>query len=141
MPYDKEIIQRYRKALDTSVKIATVHNVSPIKGITIILCNLGNNMNRPCTAARGLGKPRQISEIAVLMGLMCKYSCEESQFIVYGDSDHRSVELEKGTILNNMDSVLRMQSVSLVYLKLDRYMTNKKSYNAIMAFNNIFSSC
>ena len=100
------------------MKIATVHNVTPIKGTTIILCNLGFNMSRPCTSARGMGRPRQISEIAVLLGLMCKHSCEESQFIVYGSGESRKVELEKGTILNNMDSVLRLQTVRLYYSRL-----------------------
>jgi len=54
----------------------------------------------------------QVAEIAVLLGLMCKYSCEECQLIVYGLESMRSVELEKGTILNNMDSVLSLSTVS-----------------------------
>ncbi len=58
--YDKALIERYRKALDTTVKIATVHNIDPIAGTTIIFCNLGYGMNKPCTAARGLGKPRMV---------------------------------------------------------------------------------
>lgn len=109
--YDVEILRRYRKALDTSVKIATIHNVKPIRGTTVILCNLGNSMLRPCSSARGLGKPRMVSEVGVLLGLMCKYSCEECQFIVYGSGESRLVDLEKGTILHNMDSVLGLQTV------------------------------
>jgi len=54
----------------------------------------------------------QVAEIAVLLGLMCKYSCEECQLIVYGLDGMQSVELEKGTILNNMSSVLSLSSVS-----------------------------
>jgi len=54
----------------------------------------------------------QVMEVAVLLGLMCKYSCEECQLIVYGSDGMRSVELEKGTILNNMQSVLSLSSVS-----------------------------
>ena len=60
-PYDKALIQRYRKALDTAVKIATVYNVQPIKGKTIVLCDIGENMDVNCTAAKGLGKPRKVS--------------------------------------------------------------------------------
>ena len=75
MPYDKALLQRYRKALDTTVKIATVHNIDPISGTTIIFCNLGYNMNRPCTAARGLGKPRMVgtglvADTLLLLGLV-----------------------------------------------------------------------
>ncbi len=59
--YDQALLARYRKALDTAVKIATVHNVTPIKGTTLIYVNLDSrSMNRPCTSARGLGKPRQV---------------------------------------------------------------------------------
>ena len=60
VPYDKPLIKRYRKALDTAVKIATVHNVQPIKGRTVIFCDIGKEMEIPCTAARGLGKPRLV---------------------------------------------------------------------------------
>jgi len=61
-------------------------------------------------------------EIGVLLGLMCKYSCEECQFNVYGSNGMRSVELEKGTILNNMRSVLSLVSVrsGFVDLKIRR---------------------
>ncbi|GFO40942.1 telomerase protein component 1, partial [Plakobranchus ocellatus] len=104
--YDKNLIQRYRKALDTAVKIATVHNVQPIKGRTILLCDIGRTMDRPCSSARGLGKPRTLKEISVLMGLMCKYSCEECEFIVFDENGCEEVQLQPGTILDNMDVVL-----------------------------------
>lgn len=54
----------------------------------------------------------QLAEIAVLLGLMCKYSCEECSLIAYGSTSMRSVELEKGTILNNMASMLNLAPVS-----------------------------
>ena len=53
-----------------------------------------------------------MAEIAVLLGLMCKYSCDECSLIAYGLVGMRSVELEKGTILNNMSSVLNLFPVS-----------------------------
>ena len=61
-PFDTGLINRYRKALDTAVKLATVYNVAPIRGRTVILCDTGPNMEVPCTAARGLGKPRTVSD-------------------------------------------------------------------------------
>lgn len=59
--YDKALLQRYRKALDTAVKIATVYNVQPIKGRTVIICSMDPRTQTPCSAARGLGKPRTVS--------------------------------------------------------------------------------
>ncbi len=46
------------QALDEAVRIATCYNVSPIRGRTVLLCNVGDAMNVPCSSARGLGKPR-----------------------------------------------------------------------------------
>jgi len=39
------LFQQYRSALDESVKIATVHNIKPIRGRTIIFCNAFKSMN------------------------------------------------------------------------------------------------
>ncbi len=58
----------------------------------------------------------QIVEVGVLLGLMCKYSCEDSDLIVYGNNGYQSAELEKGTILDNMAQVLQVQPVSNAYI-------------------------
>ena len=102
---DTAILQRYRSALDNALKIATCYNVKPISGSTLILCNVGSNMNRPCTAARGLGKPRTVQEVGILLGLMCKYSCEHCTLLIYGESSYTQVQLKDGTILHNMELV------------------------------------
>ncbi|CAG5115663.1 unnamed protein product, partial [Candidula unifasciata] len=109
VPYDKNLIQRYRKALDTAVKIATVHNVQPIKGRTLLLCEISSGMDRPCSSAKGIGKPRTVREISILMGLMCKYSCEECELLVFNETGFASVSLDKGTILDNMEKVLQFE--------------------------------
>ena len=47
-------------------------------------------------------------EVSVLLGLMCKYSCEDCVLVIF-DADREKyveVELEKGTILENMAVVL-----------------------------------
>ena len=103
---DPALLQRYRSALDNALKIATTYNVKPISGSTLILCNVGSNMDRPCTAARGLGKPRTVQEVGILLGLMCKYSCEHCTFLIYGETSHAQVQLKEGTILHNMEQVL-----------------------------------
>ena len=79
-PYDAALINRYRKALDTAVKIATVYNVQPIRGRTVILCDIGPNMQVPCTAARGLGKPRTVSAP--------QYSSQTKVFLIYHEGKH-----------------------------------------------------
>ena len=59
--YDSRLLDRYRKALDEAVKVATVHNVSPIRGSTLVFCNVGPAMNRLCTSGKGLGLKRNVS--------------------------------------------------------------------------------
>ena len=108
MPYDAALLQRYKKALDCSVKIATHHNCQPIPGRTFVFCNLGEEMAKPCQSARGLGKPRTRAEIGLLMGLMCKSACESSRFIIYKTKDSFA-EIEQKpqqTILTQMTEIL-----------------------------------
>lgn len=59
---------------------------------------------------------QQVAEIGALLGLMCKHSCEECTMIAYGSSNIRQVVLERGTILENMESVLQLKDVGLVLL-------------------------
>jgi len=63
VPYDKALLERYRKALDRAVQLATIYNVDPIPGTTLILCDLGPAMQQPCASAKGLGKPWTVSRI------------------------------------------------------------------------------
>ncbi|XP_062609595.1 telomerase component p80-like, partial [Saccostrea cucullata] len=105
--FDKAIINRYKKALDTAVKIATVYNVQPIRGRTIVLSDCSDRMRVNCTAARGLGKPRQMLEVALLMGLMCKYSCEECEFVTFKETTWEQASVQPGTILDNLDNLLK----------------------------------
>lgn len=106
--YDIALLQRYRKALDCSVKIATQHNCQPIPGRTFVFCNLSEAMSQPCQAARGLGKPRTRAEIGLLMGLMCKSACESSRLIIYKtkDSFAEIEHMPQQTILNQMTQIL-----------------------------------
>lgn len=111
---DTQIIKKYRNALDTALKIATAYNVKPIAGTTIILCNVGSSMKQPCTSARGLGKPRTVLEVGVLLGLMCKYSCESCTLEIYGNGKNTEISLLDGTILHNMEKVLeQVESMGL----------------------------
>eukprot|EP00058_Branchiostoma_floridae_P011084 XP_002596572.1 hypothetical protein BRAFLDRAFT_128562 [Branchiostoma floridae] len=103
LKYDLPLLNRYRTALDTAVKIATCYNVAPIKGTTVIAMAMNNEMEMACTAARGLGKPRTLTEVGLLLGLMCKHACEESSMHLVSAGQHRAVSLETGSILENVE--------------------------------------
>ena len=87
LPYDKALLERYRKAVDRAVQLATIHNIQPISGTTVILCDLRPMMQQPCTSAKGLGKPRTVSGIMVLrnsyVSLPISVSCINMVAITY----------------------------------------------------------
>lgn len=68
-------------------------------------------------------------DIGLLLGLMCKYACEQCDMILFGDdktksgrqraesrestsrSNYGEVELEKGTILDNMARLVELSQL------------------------------
>ena len=77
------LTQRYRDALDVAVKLATQYNVTPIRGTTVVFVQADADLDRPCTSARGLGKPVTMLEVAILMALMCVKAAEECVVVVH----------------------------------------------------------
>jgi len=100
-----ELIAQYKEALDMAVKYSTVHNVKPIRGCTIAFCNASDEMVNGALAGRKIGRVKTLVEVGILLGLMCKYMCEECDFRVVAE-DHISVELQPGNILANMANVM-----------------------------------
>ncbi|KAH3757178.1 telomerase protein component 1 [Pelomyxa schiedti] len=100
-----DLFEKYRAALDTAVKHATTHNVKPIRGSTVVFCD-GSSAMREAQNQCGVGKFNQLNQLGILLGLMCKYVCEDCDFRIFGGevdgSRHRSVTLMEGTILENM---------------------------------------
>lgn len=107
-----ELIKQYKDALDTAVKFATVHNVKPIRGSTIVFCSVSDSMCSQALSGRSVGRVKSLVEVGVLLGLMCKYMCEECDFRIVASPkgsgpSHASVELTDGTILDNMSVVMQ----------------------------------
>ena len=80
---DQGLLNKYKAALDTAIKYATVHNVKPIRGSTVVFCSVSASMREACKTARGLGAINKLMEVGVLLGLMCKYMCEECDFRLF----------------------------------------------------------
>jgi telomerase protein component 1 len=114
MAYDEDILKRYKVALDNALKVATTYNISPVKGNTCILLNLSSKMMfyLASNGAKSLGKKvKTVADIAALMALMFKYSCEYSKLIVFTDRMvYTDIELSEGTILDNMKKLTDIQN-------------------------------
>ncbi|XP_067870025.1 telomerase protein component 1-like [Heterodontus francisci] len=116
--YDQDLLEKYRRALETAIEISASHNVPPLPGRTVILCCVEWNMSRPCVSAKGLCIPRagededkargpEMLEVAVLLGLMVKHVSEHCRLILHANSSYLEVDIEPGSILGNVDRVLR----------------------------------
>jgi telomerase protein component 1 len=102
------LVRRYRKALDEAVIQATRLNVTPIPGTTVVFVDVSDSLRVPCTSARGLGKPREVLEVGILLGLMCKYAAEQCYLVLFSDvAAPQLLTVVEGTILENMESVLQ----------------------------------
>ena len=58
--FDNDIIKRYRKALDTALRISCVHNINPIPGTSIIVCDVDEFLDNPCSSAKSFGKKKTV---------------------------------------------------------------------------------
>eukprot|EP00049_Salpingoeca_infusionum_P007618 m.123911 g.123911 ORF g.123911 m.123911 type:complete len:2859 (-) comp13763_c1_seq1:490-9066(-) len=102
----RSFITKYQAALNQSVALATQYNVSPIKGTTILFIDVSESMHQPCTAARGLGKPKTLLEVAVLLGLMCRRACENCELVLFAQQRQpRVVPPLSGNILDDTANV------------------------------------
>jgi len=118
MPNDK-IFEDYRKAIDQAVKHATTYNVNPIKGSTVVFCNVSSETRGQSPGAKGMGSSvRSVQEIGYLLGLMCKYVCEDCDFRVWSSAGpsapgvtHLPVTLKEGSILDNMAAVAEVAAL------------------------------
>eukprot|EP01090_Pellita_catalonica_P022069 TRINITY_DN8444_c0_g1_i1.p1 TRINITY_DN8444_c0_g1~~TRINITY_DN8444_c0_g1_i1.p1 ORF type:complete len:910 (+),score=188.39 TRINITY_DN8444_c0_g1_i1:83-2812(+) len=107
---DEALLRKYREALDNAVKFATIYNVKPIRGNTVVFCLTSSAMRVPARGTRGMGSARTLQDMGVLLGLMCKYMCEQCDFRIFASAavhpkSHLTVTLKDGTILDNMAAV------------------------------------
>ena len=63
-------IPKYLEALDKAIMLAAKNNIKPIKGKTIILCNVDESMKKPCKTAQGFGKPMEFKGFIFLNELL-----------------------------------------------------------------------
>lgn len=95
-----ELFEQYRAALDTAVKLATTHNVKPIRGSTVVFCDVSEGMN--CEPSASVGKFKHLDQIGALLGLMCKHVCEDCEFMLFSGNAYVAAQLKEGSILDNM---------------------------------------
>nr|CAB3263464.1 telomerase protein component 1-like [Phallusia mammillata] len=107
LKYTGAIVERYKKAFGVALDIATSDNLTPIKGRTLIACDVSAAMRVQCGILQK-GSKRKLHEIAILFGLMCYSASEDCTMLIYGCGKIIPVEIEKGGILSNLQSILNL---------------------------------
>ncbi|CAG0916772.1 unnamed protein product [Notodromas monacha] len=109
MRYNLDLIEQYRKALNKAVVIATRNNIPPIAGKTWIFVDATKKMHvTPCQTARGLGKPRTLLEVGLLLGLMALSVGEDAKlFAGFGDQiEPKELKKAPGSVLDSLPLLL-----------------------------------
>jgi telomerase protein component 1 len=151
-PPTPELLQEYRSAIENAVKIATSINVPPIRGNTVIFCDVSGSMETKISGGQGLGSIRTCKEIGVLMGLMLKYVCESSKVCAFSSpgigSDGKcwlEVETRSDSILDNMKTVFDQSTMlgggtDFPYDFLESMITTKTHIDNFVLFSDMMIS-
>ncbi|KAG9331111.1 hypothetical protein JZ751_020245, partial [Albula glossodonta] len=148
-----ELLARYRQALERAVQISCRYNIPPLAGRTVLLCDfhLGDDPEWsakqdfccPPTAQpedQSEGQPDldslapSVQEVALLLGLMIGYCCENVVMLLAGYWGFTEMELKSDVLLDNVRHVmkqvkeLQQNSEKLeIYTNLPTYLRAKQS--------------
>jgi len=111
---DLPLIARYREAIDTAIRIATMNNIKPIEGNTVVFCDVSGSMKCPCSTKGNMGSIQTVFDVGILLGLMIQDVCENCDFRIFSSPSNTSkgrcdisVPLDANTILNNISRVTK----------------------------------
>ncbi|XP_043914013.1 telomerase protein component 1 [Protopterus annectens] len=123
LPCDKQLLQRYKNALEKAIQISSENNVPPLPGRTVILCSLDPSMNSSFFAANNLccpwktdgdeKQPITTAEVALLLSLMIYHACEDAQLVVYNYSSYAEITVPEGPLMGNIAHLLKTATEKL----------------------------
>ncbi|CAG9320965.1 unnamed protein product [Blepharisma stoltei] len=112
----EETVENYKNALEEAVKLSTALNVKPVKGNSVIFADVSGSMGTKISGEGGSGSDISCKEVGILLGLMMRHVCENSEFVVFSSPTTASpkcwkkVELEGENILNLINEVNQVAS-------------------------------
>eukprot|EP00736_Rhodelphis_marinus_P012724 Rmarinus@m.8896 len=122
-------IREYQEALETSLQLSAVYNLPPIHGSVMIFCDVSYSMSKPFTTAGPQNKrpgkkpsaPTSLllrSDIALLLSLMCRHSCETSELYLFDSNTNLCQRFnppkarEGNAILKDIRTLRKMKGIS-----------------------------
>ena len=150
----QDLLDQYKAALEATVKLATLNNVQPVLGHSVIFCDVSGSMTAQLSGGP-MGSITNCMQVGVLLGLMLRYVCESSDFIVFSSPGRHQkcwfrVELPKDGIRDNilasMESVLKQGRSNLgggtdfPYDYVSEIITNRTHVDQIFMFSDMMVS-
>jgi len=109
---DLPLIARYRAAIDTAIRLSTLHNLAPIRGNTVVFVDVSGSMKCPCSTKGNMSSLQTVMDVAILLGLMLQSVCERCDFRLFSSPTPRSanrpdvpVVLKDDVLLENIKRV------------------------------------
>lgn len=109
---DLPLIARYRSAIDTAIRLSTLHNLAPIRGHTVVFVDVSGSMSCPCSTKGNMSSVQTVKDVAILLGLMLQSVCESCDFRLFSSPTPRSqnrpdvpVPLKDDVLLENIKRV------------------------------------
>ena len=75
----EETISNYKESLTEAIKLATTLNISPLRGHTVIFCDVSGSMSAPISSG-AMGSIRTCMDVGLLFGVMMRHVCESCDF-------------------------------------------------------------
>ncbi|OCU01586.1 telomerase protein component 1 [Xenopus laevis] len=137
---NQTVLQKYKKALESAVKISARHNIAPLPGRTVILFYVSDSMHKPCHGAKDLSvmledvseevseedSSQQSSdhfqrknssptlfEVGLLLSGMVRDTSESAQLVLFNDHSYILAEFNSSSLLHNV-SHLKKQAEDLM---------------------------
>ncbi|XP_076330930.1 telomerase protein component 1-like [Tachypleus tridentatus] len=104
--FDHRLLEQYRNAVNSAVEIAAQHNLDPISGNTLIICGIMSSAGKEHqTLKKSPSNMNKVYHGALLLGLMCLFTCEECEMKIITGAVNKGWEtafLQDTSILENV---------------------------------------
>lgn len=125
--FDENLLKQYKCAIDTAVEIAACHNIDPIQGRTLIICDVLSCFDYECPPLNG-SLANKMHYGCLMMSLMISYACEEYDLkVITNDNIWYTPNISENKILDNIFTL--MDDFNINFTKEEAENTVTKFYN------------
>ncbi|XP_048050287.1 telomerase protein component 1-like isoform X2 [Megalobrama amblycephala] len=118
--YTQELLKKYCCALEKAVQISCKHNIPPLPGRTLVICNATFSEDRNWSGAEDVCLPPEstdnidnsklpasVQEAALLLCMMINYCSEDSQVVLHRKHDFQEFKFKSDVLLDNVRQAMK----------------------------------